>query len=303
MGRIMDLKMIGMLIKDFREKLGLTKMQLANGICTEEFIEKIENGERRPYAELMDQISTRLNIDLNDYINLSQYVAPSFVKKITSEIDNARNLKNYARLAKLLDSIKSHKDFETGFASQFYLWNRGIAEYELNKNHKLAKALLLKAMNITRPFDLHTNLNLTCLTNQEMKVINALIILLYQHNDQQLAKQISKSLVEGDSIFKNYKQQDPIIALTITYSVFLSREDKYAESLVYLNKARNYLTSNDDLYMLSQVFYHISMNHYSLDNKDTAKEYIDMAKMISTIKSEVPFGDFISKQISKYHIH
>jgi len=299
----MDIAAFGKLIKDFRTQLGITQKQLAEGICTPGYIYRIEKGERTPSAELIEQISMRLGIDLVDYLSLSQYESPSFVKCIMTSIVNLRQKEEYEKLGELLDSIKNHEDFQLGEALQFYLWNRGVVEYESNSNYKKAKELFIKAMNVTRDFNLKKDMNLNFMTRTELKVINALIILLYQHEEKNLATTIAKKILDDDSVYFRRKNSDPIIPLLLNYSNMLSIEGNYHESLNYLIKARNFLIANDDLYTLSQIYYHIAMNHYYLSNLEKAKDFINTSRTLAIIKEEHSFKEFLDKMICKYDLN
>ncbi|PGM48853.1 helix-turn-helix transcriptional regulator [Bacillus sp. AFS053548] len=60
----------GQIIRYYRQKLGLTLEQLGKGICTLAYLSKIELGQTIYSSEIVELLSNRLNIDINNEVNL-----------------------------------------------------------------------------------------------------------------------------------------------------------------------------------------------------------------------------------------
>lgn len=58
--------LVGEIIKYYREKLNLTQAEAVEGICTISFLSKVENGKIKYTGEILNLISERLGIDLNN---------------------------------------------------------------------------------------------------------------------------------------------------------------------------------------------------------------------------------------------
>ncbi|WP_406686207.1 helix-turn-helix domain-containing protein, partial [Rossellomorea vietnamensis] len=61
----MDYSIIGKKIKELRQEVNITQGELAEGICTQALISRIEKGETDPNATALYQISKRLGVDVN----------------------------------------------------------------------------------------------------------------------------------------------------------------------------------------------------------------------------------------------
>jgi transcriptional regulator with XRE-family HTH domain len=66
----MDYALIGKKIKELRKIVGLTQSELAEEICTQALISRIEKGDIYPSATAIYQISKKLGVDVNYFFEI-----------------------------------------------------------------------------------------------------------------------------------------------------------------------------------------------------------------------------------------
>jgi len=65
---------IGLALRRLRKKHNLTQKDLANGICSQAEISKIESGTHSPTVELLYALSRRLQVPITAFLNNSSHV-------------------------------------------------------------------------------------------------------------------------------------------------------------------------------------------------------------------------------------
>lgn len=144
----MSVYLLGPLIKQKRELLGLTQEDLADGICSVPTLSRIENGERLPNKEHSEMLLQRLGY--SDTLQIS-YVPEKTLElhELKFKIRQAVIHKKREEAQALLAKFSSLSDSDDAISSQFLLLYRTI----LNDSLELAARLeqFLKAIRMTCP--------------------------------------------------------------------------------------------------------------------------------------------------------
>ncbi|WP_215388128.1 helix-turn-helix domain-containing protein [Staphylococcus aureus] len=141
---------IGEFIKNKRNEMNMTQIQLSNGICTQGQISKIEKGEIDPSSEILVKIAQKLDFSLDDLFNLTSIEKLNTNKNIMLNIKELINSRNYEQLEHLI----KHTDTSVlNLEDTVYMeWAKLITDYNLyNKDilNDLKKILHNREMNIS----------------------------------------------------------------------------------------------------------------------------------------------------------
>lgn len=85
--------LIGQKIKDRREYLNLSQRELAEGLCTQALISKIEQGKIKPSSKIIQQLSNRLQVPTSYFFRENSNHKSSDIQTF-EENQNLLNYKN-----------------------------------------------------------------------------------------------------------------------------------------------------------------------------------------------------------------
>ena len=116
---------LGNRFKDIRKGKGLSQKELADGICEQSQISKIERGGYMPSAYLLYQLAQRLEVPLDHFFNDSTPVQSNLdtFKKMAQKLLDSRN---YKELDYLLSLEKNSKNQLTSDDHYYLSWLEAI---------------------------------------------------------------------------------------------------------------------------------------------------------------------------------
>lgn len=100
------MKTLGEGIKHYRLVYGLKQHELAEGICTIDYIRKIENGSRRPSAELLSALLNKLHISHDDFMRYYTFDNPTRAQQVDETINDMFNKGDFDQLDNLLEDYE-----------------------------------------------------------------------------------------------------------------------------------------------------------------------------------------------------
>ncbi|MBV6684081.1 helix-turn-helix domain-containing protein [Bacillus sp. JRC01] len=86
----MDYSVIGKKIKELRKAIGITQGELAEGICTQALISRIEKGDIYPSATVLYRISQRLGVDVNYFFEIGSTERHDYIKDVERQFHTYR---------------------------------------------------------------------------------------------------------------------------------------------------------------------------------------------------------------------
>ena len=140
----------GLLIKNMRERQGITREQLCEGLCTVSMLGKIESGERYPEKMMRDRLLGRLGAaqdNFENFLNLKEYDKWCERTQVLSGLENERQ-----DVEQLIEEYGVHSGHDA-LARQTYLDMKGqyIKQQSGEENEELLYRLYSEAVGITMP--------------------------------------------------------------------------------------------------------------------------------------------------------
>ncbi|WP_033164668.1 helix-turn-helix transcriptional regulator [Clostridium sp. KNHs205] len=167
----MSYEHFGIFLRELRESRSLTREQLAKGICTPKQIYRIEKGEFEPSLYLLNQLSIKFNMDLNEYFKMYFSVNTVIGYEGIQAINNAISLGDRELLKNLVEKYEKHKDFTKGENLQHILYGKAIcAAYE--KNYMNSLNYCLKGIMIEEPSFTLDSITKSTYSNVGLSIIN-----------------------------------------------------------------------------------------------------------------------------------
>lgn len=216
---------------------------------------------------------TKYIIDVDFYENFSNInTALEIRPKIASYIES---------LYEILDS-SSLNSFNYLFYKQYRDFLAGLSlvyekDYSTAFNYFISSLrLTLESFNLTS-IDFYLA-NLRALSKIEIRNLYELSLCLFYLGDKDLSNKIIKSLAQG--LDTNWEFYENILSL---YAINLSRNELYADALVYINQTIDFLHANLYFKNLPLAYYNRSRIKLRLDDKtfkDDLVKSLDLCKLL-----------------------
>lgn len=218
---------IGKVIYEFRSRNEMSRKELAEGICSEQYVYLIEKGERTPSAEVSAQFSAKLGIDLFEYYYYLSADEPIVVYEMLKKIIEKRRTMDFEGLSKITKEALIYDDFHKS------PW---CYEIELNRlSHRVFveqewQEVIVEIKKIFNDFEL---------TNENDKYYINLSVLLstcYQmggeFNNAELATLAAGKILNNKMSNRNYKQE--ITSVNLNLMTVYYYQGKYNETFFFL---------------------------------------------------------------------
>ncbi|SEQ42358.1 helix-turn-helix domain-containing protein [Piscibacillus halophilus] len=139
---------IGKRIYELRKYFKITQKELCEGICTQAYISKIENGSLAIAADILFEIAERLGVDINYFYDSSYNPRVDYALEVELE---ARNLVKKDEFEKLEELIKREEKTPLMYNNkfkQFILWHKAIYTRYIYDDFERAESLLDEALTL-----------------------------------------------------------------------------------------------------------------------------------------------------------
>jgi transcriptional regulator with XRE-family HTH domain len=282
-----DYSVIGKKIKELRKVVGLTQGELADGICTQALISRIEKGDIYPSATSLYQISNKLGVDVNYFFEIGTTPRLDYVKEVERQLKKLRVKLKYDEIIEIVKTEEKNPLFlkdETNL--QLLYWHKGIYVNEVKKDRETALTILEEALSLT--YDIKK-----AMSEREMNILISMGILEFSRNNYEKALEIYHKV--NHALKYNNQLSDKSIKTRLLYNTarVLTRLGKYEESIEYCEEGIRWIIEEETLYGFAQLNYHIGYNLELQERFQEALPYLDKAAMLFDIQFNEKLTSFI----------
>lgn len=266
----------GNLIKSKRKELDLTQKELAEGICTQALISRIEKGDIVPQNSILQQLGSRLQLDDNELNNLAyktRYDNEMF--EIKKKIRKALTRRDYVYIEKILEQNKiliSNTNNQNDQA--FFTWMKASLQDKLY--HQKDKALKI----LTEIPLLHLEDELA------IEILNAIGVIYYQGEEFKEALNVFQHAVNMIEDNIDYMVQTKLL---FNYALTLEEFDEDKKALDYIIQAIERLIFEDSMYLLGDLYHTKGFILRKLGHLQEAKKSNQLALSIFEIQNNNKF--------------
>ncbi|WP_294744834.1 helix-turn-helix domain-containing protein [uncultured Exiguobacterium sp.] len=233
---------IGLALRRLRKKHNLTQKDLANGICSQAEISKIESGTHSPTIELLYALSKRLQVPISAFLdpNRQQDSLKTIDEDLLHRFRNQDFYSIYKESQKILEQHDSSFEFVLLYKYYYYL-----CSYRLQKIDY--RTCIVELQNLSADY-------LTSHYSPSMLIrIKSAIANLYSEN-----KSYQHSINVYEEILKlNFDSDDLVtekIRITYNFSKILLDFSKYEQALQLINEAIEESLNFKDMSVLGQLY-------------------------------------------------
>jgi len=263
---------LGDAIKNKRIEMGITQKELAEGICTQALISRIEKGDVTPKKDILNKLEERLNLEKDQLNQIKQYYNKNTkVTNLKKTIRRYLAKRDYETIENLLDENEDLIDHIYDKNDKvFFKWIEASIKDKIYQDKNSALEIL-NSISLDK-------------INKELalEVISAIGVIYFKDGDYEKATNIFQHGLNLMDDKIDYKIQAKTL---LNYCLTLDKLEKYENALYYLSEGIDLLVKNDSLYLLGD--YHHAKGHifYSLKNYDEAEKNIEIAATIFELQN------------------
>ncbi|MDR6227349.1 helix-turn-helix domain-containing protein [Desmospora profundinema] len=260
---------LGPVIKDLRLRLGMTQKQLAEGICTQAEISRIESGKNVPCVDILYAISRKCGVTMNYFFSRRHDVDDSYILTTKETIRDMVHEKRYEEVRTLVEEAIENPCFQDPHEQKFLWWHKGIIFYYLDQDDVSASKALQYAISMKTSALSITEIDVEIMITQAN-------ILLETGMIREAIRRYETCLAE----FKRLSEKkNPLIYIRILYNMGLALDclGKYQEAIERIELAIKYCKRERTLYLLGELYYQLSFSQYNLNKVGAALEYATLA--------------------------
>ncbi|MFS8188820.1 helix-turn-helix domain-containing protein [Rossellomorea sp. H39__3] len=287
----MDFSVVGQKIKELRKNVGLSQEELAEGICTQAQISKIERGDVFPYASTLFLISRKLGVDVNYFFDIGMTPRLDYVLEVGRQLQLARRNMNYQEMEEIVRSEEENPLFFNNNRNlQILKWHKGIYQYELNKDIKTAEETLRNSIDLTHTTD-------KIWTEREIEILLTLGVMYFEEG------MLKKSLEVYEEVKSHVETipylSDHTIKTRLYYNIAraLTRLGEIKQSNNYCKSAIEWCIYKDNMYLLGELHYHIGYNYELEEEYSKAIKNMEKALIVFELQGDDKFIKYIQKKI------
>lgn len=286
----MNLESLGTVIRDVRKKAGYTQKELAEGICTQAQISKIESGKEIPSCLTLYQIAKKLGTGINYFFEMAENPRADYLQDMKYMVRKYIRERNYHEVYNLIKSERTNLQFTNLELEQFFTWHEGICAYYVENDKDKAMSKLDQAMKMT-------SMNPIYATEREIEILNSIGII---HNESEEYKKSIDTYKKALNLFSRLPyNQNLEVKIRILYglSKSLTAVKQYKKSIDFIKEGIQLCIQNELMYLLGELYYQQGVNWYFLNNRENALKFMKKASMVFEIQGNYSFLEFVNNNI------
>ena len=221
---------VGMVIKNEREKRGISQKELCSGICALSSLSRIENNEQVPSMDKALALLERLGLEGSSYINFVSEEEYNYYR-IRESIEKSLAKRKYTEAYDMMCENKVYF-LKNSFREQCMLVIKALNYCMVKQEYETAIKIAEEAIRYTCPnFDEKKEIR-NLLSDTEIHAINIIAVSHWKNNNKLIAVLIMSNLIEAirniSEFTEKRKQVYPI--LLCNYAKWLCIINRIAES-------------------------------------------------------------------------
>lgn len=273
---------IGKNIEFIRKKIGYSRKYIAENICDESTIYRIEKGLQIPRLDILQKICHKLHVSVDYILSLddenTSYVYINKLKKLCREFLYKKEFQSIQYIIEEAEIyIKSNPNIYDNDFRRFIEWQKAILVHTINKHPKKAKTLLSKLL---------TN---KVINELDINIANSLALVLMELDKNQDAYYLLNEglrvlnklpIIEDTSLY-------PRISYNLTYIHYNWGE--YDKCINICHRLEYYLISNHLLYSMGELYHLIGITYEKKNELESSYHYFKKATSIFLFEDKTAY--------------
>ncbi len=269
-------------IEFLRNKIGYSRKYIAENVCDESTIYRIEKDLQIPRLDVLQKICQKLNVSVDYLLSLDDesksYMYINKLKKLCREFLYQQEYHSIEYLIEEADIyLKNNPNIYDNDFQRFIDWQKAILVHKINRQPMKAKMML------------HRLLGNKIINELDINIANSLALIFLDLENEEAAYDL---LNEGLKMLERLpvvedKTLLPRVYYNLTY-LFYDWE-KYDECIDFGHRLEYYLTSNHLFYSIGELFHLLGITYEKKKMLDTSYYYLKKAATIFLTEDKVNY--------------
>ena len=236
---------LGTEIRKWRKIRKMTQKQLADGICNQSEISRLEKGDSYPSIDTLHAISLKLRLPLSYFFEVLIHDDVEYMDKIRNEVKNLSSIKDFERLFSFIDDIFSKHPVLHPELRNYLQFHYIVTLYYLKKHDY--RYCVSELYNLIH----HEVSGLDILLNVRIK--NAIATIYAENNKFEESTIIFKEILEENVT----SEEHDLIRIKVLYNVgkLQYSQEKYEEAYQTTEEGILLSITRRDMSILGQLYY------------------------------------------------
>ncbi|WP_053073932.1 helix-turn-helix domain-containing protein [Bacillus sp. LL01] len=283
---------IGHTIKDLRKYYKISQKELADGVCTQAMISRIETDDLYPSAPILFQIAEKLGVDINYFFNLSETPRLDYAQEVCSQIRMLVRQTRYKEAMEMINLEKRNPLFRKGAFYQFLIWQEAICYFYITRDEEKSFTLLDEALRLKSTAKDH-------LSQHELEILTskAIIYCDLENYDESIRIFEECLLMLKTMPANNISKLEIRILYNLARSFHLKQ--KYLKSIETSSKGINLCIKEESLYLLGELYYQKGESLYNLNEIKHARTCLEYSLWVFERTNNVTFYQYVQNEKDK----
>ncbi|KQL34404.1 helix-turn-helix transcriptional regulator [Psychrobacillus sp. FJAT-21963] len=239
---------MGKKVSYYRKLKGLSIKALADNLCDESTIYRLEQGKQLPRLEILNDICLKLEVSFNALFPLNEEVVElkKLCREFTYTADYPSLELSIVECSKALEGLTSiylKEEFR-----KFIQWHKGILLHKKENKIEEALCILNKLVSIK-----------TCGSELDISILNSVGLIYLSINNAEEAIKIYRVINERVQNQKIIEDRTLIPRVGYNYAVSLYKLNRFEEALIVMHEILLYMETNQLMYSLGKVYHMIGL--------------------------------------------
>ncbi|MGJ1030403.1 helix-turn-helix domain-containing protein [Enterococcus gallinarum] len=268
----------GQIIRTFRKKRKMTQKMLAEDICSQSVLSRIENNEELPNVLVMHQICQRLGVTL-DQVMMLHAEEINRTNQVFAQMESHFVHKEYQELLTKLQDKTIMDYLYLDADMQMYYYFLGSCEYFLFQDYEAAIESLKKGLSYSYQQD---KINISVM---EIRLLSCMGRV---YNDMQQLEEARFHLEKsyhGVQVLPAERMTTTLTKVFYNYAVFLAKQEEFTTALKILEEGIDLAREKNSFYFLEELFELKGHVFVALDNQQAADESFALYQAVVDIRN------------------
>lgn len=268
----------GNVIKELRTDRFLSQGELAEDICSQGMLSRIENNDVVPNVLVMQKLCERLNVSVN-YVLTREETAKAPTNNWLELLKQYKHSKQFHQLTETIDEIENleGKVFKTKLEMQEYAYYKGCGLSYVNPNSSEALAVLQAGLNETY------NRKKQHATDMEVLLLSEIGRVYYSQGKFELGVSFMKRSIA--QFYSDINKREKVDLIKVFYNISASFVDlkTYDEALEYIEQGILWSQKKKSYYRLSDLYLLKGIILKDLGRMDEAIEIVEISDTLDKL--------------------
>lgn len=256
---------IGNKIKDLRKYLHITQAELAQNICSQAMISKIEKHEEiYPSAELLYQISQRLGVTIDYFFQETELLNINYVNDVCDQLNSLIQLRKFEEAYRVVKLEQKNPHFQEPHLRRYLLWREAICVCYLEEDVETALELIDKALALSKT----TKKNYSI---EELDILTSKAIFLGILNKWSAADQLYENILSHAKKSVYQKGKGTLANIYYNYSRTSLFLGNYTRALTFANSGIALCKEEKTIFLLGHLYYQKAESLSKIEGKVTTE--------------------------------